>query len=201
MSDAQGTKQPDAFPSDKTAAEEVARLIIQLFRQHGGSLYGGECVTQCEHALQCAWLAQRGGASPALIVAALLHDIGHLLHALPDDAPERGIDDRHEELAAQWLGQRFPPGVVEPVRLHVDAKRFLCATDPVYFNRLSPPSQLSLKLQGGPMSTGEVRRFLTNPHYRDAIALRRWDDEAKIAGLSIPPVEHYAPVIVACIKI
>ncbi|MCC6508140.1 MAG: metal-dependent phosphohydrolase, partial [Pirellulaceae bacterium] len=117
-------------------------------------------------------------------------------HALPVDAPESGIDDQHEELAAKWLGDNFPADVVQPVRLHVAAKRFLCATDSLYFQQLSPPSQLSLRLQGGPMSTIEVRQFLENPHYRDAVSLRRWDDEAKIVGLQTPSVEQFTEVMI-----
>lgn len=181
-------------------AEQVAEKIVRLFNEHGSSMYGDEQVTQVEHALQCASLAQRSGAGTALIVAALLHDIGHLLHALPDDEPADGVDHLHEELAAHWLSQRFGPEVFEPVRLHVAAKRFLCATDPVYFGRLSPSSQLSLKLQGGPMSTSEVGKFLAQPHYRDAVMLRRWDDEAKIVGRSTLQIEDYADSIAQCVR-
>lgn len=181
------------------SADEVADTIVRLFSEHGSSMYGGEPVTQVEHALQCAYLAERHGAPVPLIVAALLHDIGHLLHALPENAPECGIDDLHEELAAQWLSRHFGCEVVEPVRLHVAAKRFLCATDPVYFGRLSPASQLSLKLQGGPMSTSEVGKFLSLPHYRDAVMLRRWDDEAKEIGRSTRRIEAYESAIRQCL--
>ena len=182
------------------SAQEVADQLVRLLNEHGGSMYGGERVTQVEHALQCAALAQRSGAATPLIVAALLHDVGHLLHAAHAGQPVSGVDDLHEELAAHWLSQRFGPEVVEPVRLHVSAKRFLCATDPVYFGRLSPPSQLSLKLQGGPMSTSEVGKFLSHPHYRDAVLLRRWDDEAKIVGKETRPVEYYASAIAECVR-
>lgn len=166
--------------------------ILRLFRERGGSQYGGEAVSQQEHALQAAFFAERAQASSSLIAAALLHDVGHLLHSLPDDAPERGVDDHHESLAARWLERRFGPDVVEPVRLHVAAKRFLCATDADYERQLSPPSILSLKLQGGPMSEAEVQAFRENPHCDAAVALRRWDDAAKVPELVTPPLEHYA---------
>lgn len=200
MNNPAGTLQSLASSSSTATPQQIAETIVRLFNEHGGSMYGGEQVTQAEHALQSALLAQRSGASTPLIVAALLHDVGHLLHALPDDAPEAGIDDLHEELAAHWLNLRFGPEVVEPVRLHVAAKRFLCATDPVYYGRLSPPSQLSLKLQGGPMSTAEVGKFLAHPHYRDAVSLRRWDDEAKVIGMDTPSIEYYAPAIAECVR-
>ncbi|WP_406695030.1 phosphonate degradation HD-domain oxygenase [Singulisphaera sp. Ch08] len=165
--------------------------VLRLFREKGDSLYGGEAVTQGEHALQTAMFAEREAASPALITAALLHDVGHLLHSLPADAPEQGVDDRHESLAARWLAQRFGPDVVKPVFLHVAAKRYLCAIDPDYLTELSPPSQLSLQLQGGPMSRSEVLLFRSNSHQDAALALRRWDDKAKIPSLKMPSLEHF----------
>jgi phosphonate degradation associated HDIG domain protein len=166
--------------------------ILRLFAARGQSEYGGEAVTQQEHALQAALFAERESASAALIVAALLHDVGHLLHSLPDDAPDQGIDDRHETLAARWLQRRFGPEVVEPVRLHVAAKRYLCATEPTYLEQLSPPSALSLELQGGPMSAPEVIGFAANPFCQSSVALRRWDDAAKVPNMTTPPLEYYA---------
>lgn len=181
------------MPTDAAAAGEIAQEIIQLFRQQGDSQYGGEPVSQREHALQAAFFAQRANADAELIAAALLHDVGHLLHSLPDDAPDQGIDDQHETLAARWLDSRFGPRVVEPVRLHVAAKRYLCATDNTYSPQLSPPSQLSLQLQGGPMSTEEAREFELHPQFTAAVALRRWDDAAKVPHLITPTVEEFAP--------
>jgi len=172
-------------------------MILELFARSGDSQYGHEAVSQREHALQAAWFAERAGAPPALIAAALLHDVGHLLHDLAEDAPEQGIDDRHEELAAQWLAERFGPEVVEPVRLHVAAKRYLCTTDPEYDRLLSPPSRLSLRLQGGPMTPEETAAFESGPHGRAAIDLRRWDDAAKVPGLPTPGLEHFAPALTA----
>jgi phosphonate degradation associated HDIG domain protein len=174
---------------------KVVEQILRLFAERGDSDYGGESVNQRQHALQAAHFARTAGASPTLVTAALLHDIGHLLHHLPDDAPEQGVDDRHEELAARWLKRWFGPAVVEPVRLHVPAKRYLCATEPGYLERLSEPSRLSLRLQGGPMSRDEVAAFHAHPECAAAVALRRWDDEAKVPGMVVPPVEAYVGAI------
>jgi len=169
--------------------------ILELFRARGGSQYGKECVSQQEHALQAAFFAQRAGATPALIAAALLHDIGHLLHDLPDDAPEEGIDDHHETLGGRWLERRFAADVVEPVRLHVAAKRYLCGDDESYYQELSPPSILSLRLQGGPMTAEELRQFREHPHFDAAVKLRRWDDAAKVPNLATPPLPSYAQIV------
>ena len=174
--------------------------IVRLFAERGGSQYGGEAVTQLEHALQTAYFAQREGATPALIAAALMHDVGHLLHALPDDAPDRGVDDAHEALAAAWLARRFAPAVAAPVALHVAAKRYLCAVDPAYVQQLSVPSIQSLRLQGGPMSAGEIQWFESRPHFADAVRLRRWDDAAKVVGLPTPDLTHFARYLDLALK-
>ena len=166
--------------------------VLDLFHAHGGSRYGGENVSQLEHALQAAFFAERDGAPSTLIAAALLHDIGHLLHDLPADAPDQGIDDRHEALGARWLAGRFGPAVCEPVNLHVIAKRYLCAVDPAYFDLLSAPSIQSLALQGGPMNAEESRQFEQHPFHQEAVRLRRWDDAAKVEKLATPYVEHFA---------
>lgn len=167
------------------------KQLRECFDLGGDSLYGGEAVTQLEHALQAAWLAEQESATDDLVTAALLHDVGHLLHTLPDDAPEKGIDDCHEDLAARALDGLFELPVIEPVRLHVPAKRYLCATDASYQSELSEPSQLSLKLQGGPMSAAEVAEFEASPFFQDAVRLRKWDDLAKIVGLKTPALDHY----------
>lgn len=169
--------------------------ILELFATRGDSGYGGEAVSQRAHALQSAYFARQAGAAPSLIIAALLHDIGHLLHHLPDDAPDRGVDDRHEDLAARWLASRFGPEVVEPVRLHVAAKRYLCAVEPGYHEALSAPSQLSLKLQGGPMSPEEAEEFRASAHGEAAVTLRRCDDSAKVPELDVPGIDEYVPWI------
>lgn len=169
--------------------------VIRLFDERGDSLYGGEAVTQRAHALQAAALARQADAKPALIAAALLHDVGHLLHALPDDAPEQGIDDMHERIAANWAARQFGMEVAEPIRLHVAAKRYLCAAEMGYLESLSAPSRLSLQLQGGPMSAEELDRFREWPHFDDAIRLRYWDDAAKIPGLPVPGLETYIDLL------
>jgi phosphonate degradation associated HDIG domain protein len=165
--------------------------VLHCFQERGGSNYGKEAVTQVEHALQAAYAAEQAGGSPQLIAACLLHDIGHLLHDLPEDAPDHDIDDQHEQLAAAWLTEYFVPEVVEPVRLHVAAKRYLCYADPEYFSHLSPPSVQSLALQGGPMTAQQAAHFEKHPHFDAAIQLRRFDEAAKVPGLHTPSVEHY----------
>jgi phosphonate degradation associated HDIG domain protein len=164
---------------------------VRLLRERGDSEYGGESVTQIEHALQCAMLAEQDDASAELISAALLHDVGHLLHSLADDAPDRGIDDAHEDLGQRYLQRIFGDSVAVPVRLHVPAKRYMCATLNGYQERLSEPSIVSLRLQGGPMSAPETKLFEQNSFAKDAVRLRHWDDAAKIPGLRTPPLEHY----------
>ncbi len=173
------------------AAANTVDETRKLFAGRGSQWYGGEAVSQLEHALQAAWFAEREAASPELIVAALLHDIGHLLQRLPEDAVEQGLDDRHEAAAITWLAHRFPPSVYEPVGLHVAAKRYLCAADPAYLAQLSPTSQGSLRLQGGPMSPDERLQFEQHPYFEDAVRLRKWDDAAKVAGLKTPTLDHF----------
>jgi [1-hydroxy-2-(trimethylamino)ethyl]phosphonate dioxygenase len=165
--------------------------IFDLFAGKGQGLYFGEAVTETEHALQAAHLAECSGADHNLITAALLHDIGHLLHGLPEDIARLGLDGEHETAGAAWLERYFCPAVVAPVRMHVAAKRYLSATEAAYFAQLSAASQLSLRLQGGPFSFEEVRRFESMPDFKSALAVRRWDDDAKVPGLRVPDLEHY----------
>jgi phosphonate degradation associated HDIG domain protein len=169
----------------------ITKQIIDLFESKGGSMYGGEAVTQLEHALQAADLAKRNQASDSLITASLLHDVGHLLHDLPDMASEDGIDDIHEELAARFLKDYFIEAVTEPVKLHVQAKRYLCAVESGYYESLSQPSKTSLVLQGGIMNDQEVQDFRRNPYSNDAISLRKWDDLAKVPNLDCPDLNEY----------
>jgi phosphonate degradation associated HDIG domain protein len=170
--------------------------ILSLFAERGRAAYLGEAVTQTEHALQCAHLAAQAGADEPLIAAALLHDIGHLLHGQEGRA-ERGIDERHENGGASWLHHYFGAAVVDPVRLHVAAKRYLCARSSDYHAGLSAASQRSLRLQGGPFTPAEALRFEQEPWFREAIALRRWDDAAKVPGLAVPGLEHYRALLEA----
>jgi [1-hydroxy-2-(trimethylamino)ethyl]phosphonate dioxygenase len=165
--------------------------LERLFAARGAEEYHGEAVSQLEHALQTAAAGQRDKASPELIVAALLHDIGHLLQSHGENAAERGIDDRHEALGQRFLQHHFGPAVTAPVRLHVAAKRYLCAVEPDYLTLLSPASRRSLELQGGPMSVLEVAAFEREEHFRPATQLRRWDDKAKVPGLLTPGLESY----------
>jgi len=169
--------------------------LIRLLREHGAAAYHGEEVTQLQHALQCAHLAENANAQPALVAAALLHDIGHLAHHLGEDAAVRGIDDRHEHRGAGLVQRVFPNSVSEPVRLHVQAKRCLCAIDSGYLEKLSPASLLSLQLQGGVMSSTEVLSFMARPYANDALQLRRWDDNAKDPRADPPTLDHYVVLL------
>ena len=171
--------------------QSVTEQIVELFDKKGDEAYFGENVSQLEHALQSAALAVEAGADNTLVVAALLHDIGHLTHEEGEDAADRGIDTRHEDDGEAWLSQYFPPSVTEPIKLHVAAKRYLCATDSQYLSILSEASVKSLELQGGPMSEQEVAEFEANPFYKEAVELRRWDDTAKVVGLEVPTLEFY----------
>lgn len=178
----------------------MVQKIIDLFNEKGHSLYGGEAVTQMEHALQAATYARKNNASDALIAASLLHDIGHLLHALPDDAPDFGVDDLHEELAAIFLEKYFIKEVVEPAKLHVQAKRYLCFVDADYYNTLSEPSRQSLALQGGIMNAQEAAEFEKYENYKEAVLLRTWDDLAKDPTMQTDPIEAFAPYIANTLK-
>jgi phosphonate degradation associated HDIG domain protein len=173
----------------------VFKEIERLFAEHGDSEYFGEPVSQSEHALQAAQMATAEGAPNSLITAALLHDIGHLLHGRGEDIAEKGVDCQHEEAGGAWLARWFGPDVTEPVRLHVPAKRYLCAVDAEYLNALSPASVQSLALQGGPFTPNEVREFENHPFFREAVRLRRWDDAAKIPELGVPGVDAYREVV------
>jgi len=173
--------------------------IRAAFERRGGDTYG-EGVSQLEHALQCAACAERDGAAPALIAATLLHDIGHLIHELPQDIADQGIDTQHESLGSAFLSRYFGPAVSEPVRLHVAAKRYLAATEPGYYDLLSPASIQSLQLQGGLMSTEERVRFAGERFADDAIRLRRWDDEGKAVGAKTPDLAHFERYVSASLR-
>jgi phosphonate degradation associated HDIG domain protein len=174
--------------------DTIIDQIFATFRERGGRDYG-ESVSVLEHSLQAAYAAERDGASPTLIAAAVLHDYGHLIHDLPEDCADQGIDSRHEELGAAFLSDHFGPAVAEPVRLHVAAKRYLCAVDPAYRAGLSPASTQSLLLQGGPFDAREIAAFEATPHFADAVRLRRYDDIGKEPGAWTPELEHYRGVL------
>ena len=169
----------------------ITNEILGLFDKRGAGAYFGESVTMTEHGLQAAYFARNAAAPPSLVIAALLHDVGHLVVDVPDDLKDWVEDAHHEEIGSKWLAQRFPPSVSEPVRLHVPAKRYLLAVDAGYFAKLSPASVVTLKLQGGPMSPDEVARFEKEPHHLDAVKVRQWDDQGKVAGLTTPTLADY----------
>ena len=173
---------PTSDQEPSGTSTDIVAEILQMFRDRGDSDYGHEAVSQLEHALQAGTLAMQANASSEVISAALLHDIGHLLHDLPEDAPDQGIDDHHENSGFHFLKLHFGPAVYEPVRLHVDAKRYLCAVKSGYHDTLSEPSQISLRLQGGPMNADEVAQFESNPFFESAVEVRYWDDTAKDPG-------------------
>lgn len=166
--------------------------IVNLYRTEGAARYGMEAVSQEQHALQCAHLAEQQGAGIALVAAALLHDLGHLL-GVPDSAASK--DDLHEYRALPFLRGEYPEAVLQPVRLHVAAKRYLCATQTGYWAGLSPASKRSLELQGGPFNVDQVEQFLLEPHALDAVSLRMWDDQAKDPECVTPGWEHYRRVL------
>jgi phosphonate degradation associated HDIG domain protein len=173
----------------------VAQEVLSLYERLGTRAYFGERVSMTEHGLQAAHFARVQGAPDTLVVAALLHDVGHLLDSIPDAIEDWISDARHEEVGARWLARCFTADVFEPVRLHVPAKRYLCATDPHYLAQLSAASVHTLKLQGGPMSPTEVARFEEQPCHREAVRVRRWDDQGKVAGLKTPGLREYAALI------
>jgi phosphonate degradation associated HDIG domain protein len=178
----------------------IVDAIFRVFEEYGSEQYLGEQVSMTEHMLQSAWAARQDGAPPRLVAAALLHDYGHFIHEFPEDAAEHGIDTRHEEVAHAFLSRHFGPEIAEPIRMHVAAKRYLCATDPSYLGELSPASLHSLELQGGPYSIAEVAEFEASPYAEDAVRLRRYDDRGKVAGLETPDLEHYRPVLETALR-
>lgn len=178
----------------------VVDEILHVFRERGAAAYLGEPVSLAEHSLQAAYAAERDDAPPTLVAAALLHDYGHLIHDLPENAAEHGVDTRHEEVGYAFLGRHFGPEVVEPIRMHVAAKRYLCAVDPAYLGALSPASVLSLELQGGPCTADEAAAFEASPFADAAVRLRRYDDVGKEPGVETPGLEHYRPAVEAALR-
>lgn len=179
---------------------EIAHAITNMYRQRGGANYD-EVVSQTQHALQCGALAMAAGGDDASVVAAFLHDIGHLLLS---DTKERGgaadTDLRHEEIGARFLANWFDEDVLAPVRLHVPAKRYLCAVDASYHDGLSEASVRSLELQGGPMTDAEVVAFEELEHHERAVALRRWDDLAKVANAPTPDLDVFEQLLLAAAR-
>ena len=169
--------------------------VLSLFARHGTQLYDEE-IFQLAHAEQTAALASASGARDTLVAAALLPDVGHLLELAERQGPrDRTTDHRHEARGSGWLAGLFPPAVTAPIALHVRAKRYLCAVDPAYLDVLSPGSVASLQRQGGPMDAAEVAAFEANPGWEDAVALRRWDDHAKVPDLVVTPLAEYRELL------
>ena len=169
--------------------------ICVLFARKGGREYDGEGVSQLEHALQTAAQAEATGAPASLVAAALLHDLGHLLNDQGETPTLRGVDDLHQFAALPFLRGTYGDDVLEPIRLHVDAKRYLCATRAGYYDALSTDSKRSLALQGGVYSADEAAAFIAKPHAVEAVSLRLWDDLAKVPGAATPPLAHFVAAL------
>ncbi len=174
--------------------------IDELFQRRGAEQYSGEPVTQLQHALQAAALAEADGADDELVAAALLHDLGHLVHDLGETPTLRGVDDVHQYAALGVLRHLFSDRVLNAVKLHVDAKRFLCATRPDYHEALSDDSKRSLLLQGGVFSAEEAADFAAQPGADDAVRLRLWDDRAKVGAATTPPLSHFLARAARCVR-
>ncbi len=172
--------------------------ITHLFCRHGAAQYSGEPVTQLEHALQTAHLAEQSDAGDELVTACLLHDLGHLLNEQGETPTLRGVDDTHQYYALPFLRGLFADSVLEAIKLHVDAKRYLCQANATYYARLSEDSRRSLVLQGGVFDEAQAAEFIARPGARDAVMLRQWDDLAKQADLQTPPLAHFLARAARC---
>ncbi|MBZ9885862.1 HD domain-containing protein [Mesorhizobium sp. CA10] len=181
-------------------AGNIVEFIADIFERRGAESYLGEPVTMSEHMLQGAWLAEQDGAPEELVAAALLHDIGHYTSEFGTYSPDDVEDKHHDEAGGEVLAPFFPPLIVECVRLHVSAKRYLCATDPTYFSKLSPASVHTLSLQGGPMSAEEVAEFRSNPFHEEAVRVRIWDESGKIADMKTRAFRDYVPLLERVVK-
>ncbi len=173
--------------------------IIRLYAAKGSTWYGSEPVSQLEHAMQCALLAEQAEASAELVAAGFLHDIGHLLVHEAHEIGHDG-DDAHQYFALPFLRSAFSDEVLEPIRLHVDAKRYLCLAEAGYWESLSPASKHSLELQGGVFNGEAAERFLAQRYAEEAILLRLWDDLAKTPGAAAPGLDYYAEVLRGCAR-
>lgn len=174
--------------ADSVDMPEPVAAIQGLFAAAAMREYLGEPVSLRDHMLQAAAIARDSGAPDHLVVAALLHDVGHIS---THGSTTTGVDGHHEQVGADWLARWFPPGVTEPIRLHVAAKRYLCAVEPRYLDGLSAASLRSLAEQGGPMRPDEVRAFEAEHYAASAVAVRRWDDAAKDPSVPIPSLDEF----------
>ena len=180
--------------------QNIVDLIEDIFLRRGAESYLGEEVTMAQHMLQTAQCAEEAGADSAQIVSALLHDIGHYKNEIPESFLAKGVNTFHEEAGANFLEEYFPASVVEPIRQHVAAKRYLCAVRLDYFERLSPASVHTLNLQGGPMNEKEIQEFEKNQYLDQCINLRYWDEEGKDPDREHPPFSYYRPLIDSLVK-
>ena len=180
---------------DELNTGNIVEFIAEIFERRGAESYLGEPVTMSEHMLQGAWLAEQDAAPEELVAAALLHDIGHYTSEFGTYSPDDVEDKHHDEAGGEVLAPFFPPVIVECVRLHVAAKRYLCAVDPTYFSRLSPASVHTLSLQGGPMSADEVADFRKNPFHEEAVRVRIWDEGGKVANMKTRAFRDYMPLL------
>ena len=171
--------------------ETIVDFIRDIFDRRGVESYLGESITMSQHMLQAAQNAEQAGEPGDVITAALLHDIGHFTSEFPDDFVEQKIDTLHQHAGATILERFFQPAVSEPVRWHVDAKRYLCAVEPEYYSGLSDASVKTLKLQGGPFDQAQLREFESRPHYETALRVRRYDDMGKVPGKATPDIDYY----------
>ena len=172
------------------------RIVDEIINkyQNNNSLYIGEKVTMTEHMIQTAMLAEENHSSQSLICACLLHDYGHFIIEDPDHLVSKSINGKHEDIGFNFLNNYFKPEVVEPIRLHVQAKRYLCRKKS-YWGALSEASKVSLKLQGGVMSDVETEKFNSLKFHYEAILLRKYDDEGKIPNIKMKKIEEYRNLI------
>jgi [1-hydroxy-2-(trimethylamino)ethyl]phosphonate dioxygenase len=184
----------EVFIMNQVSTSLLVEKIFEIFRASGHHGYG-ENVTQQEHALQCAYFAEQSGEPEEIVLSCLLHDLGHMIYDSEQHDPQPAVDVKHEEIAASFLEGRFHDAILEPIRQHVAAKRYLCWKSPEYMQGLSDASRYSLRLQGGPMTELEAREFEANPFFEACVKVRRYDDMGKVPGMQTATLESYHDLI------